>query len=277
MGPSERPSVLKLQTPEVMSRMTNFNQSSIYVLLSLNGANPIKLLPTGESWSVKISNVRLGESNTFKVLWYEIYNGQTLLLSEQVGQFFGNAETMQSEAIAIHVWSGSTTEQLSFDADQDGIFNLEERINGTNPFVSETGILTENQWAICWHGRTGHEFLVAYPMNRLSAGLRIADLALGSPWAGAIDISNDSLKMCQVNDVWYGRSDPNPWFPMVSYIQYQTASFLVCEHSTTTNPVCLGDQWNLVAEGAMPDSYVLEIYSEPVGADIQLLGFTPTQ
>jgi len=95
---------------------------------------------------------------------------------------------------------------------------------------------------ICWHGKSEHEFIVAYPNSLIESGVSLSTLITTTPWDGSnVDLANDSLKMCSIDNQWYGDPDPNPWFPKVSFIQLSGNTFVVCENSSP----CGGESWNL--------------------------------
>jgi hypothetical protein len=102
-------------------------------------------------------------------------------------------------------------------------------------------------WIICWHGRDGYEFLIAYPESSVRQGVDLGQQWLGLPWDSQIDrLGNDSLKACLKNGLWYGYADP-PWFPLVSFMRFQEDHFLLCEDG----PDCHGGQWQMTL-GAVP-------------------------
>ncbi len=123
-------------------------------------------------------------------------------------------------------------------------------------------------WVICWHGRDGYEYLIAYPENEVRQGLSL-NFNLTNVQGQQLELANDSLKMCFLNGEWYGRSD-NPWFPTVSYLSLSESGFLVCSDS----PGCKGDQWTMQPEnyypGGAPD------IQEPVSTDIHVITFVPS-
>jgi len=95
---------------------------------------------------------------------------------------------------------------------------------------------------ICWHGKAEYEFLVAYPPSLIESGIGLTGLFTTTPWDNSNeDLANDSLKMCSIDNQWYGEPDPNPWFPKVSFLQLSGNTFVACENSFP----CGGESWNL--------------------------------
>jgi hypothetical protein len=147
----------------------------------------------------------------------------------------------------------------------------------------ETGILDEAEgespssdndlagWIVCWHGRAGHEFLVAYPEAEARNGIDLAGKVARKPWDGQNeDLSNDSLKMCYYDGDWYG--SPNPaWFPSASFLQFQEGTFLVCEHS----PGCEGNQWQM-SPGVPAPMQIDDMVPEVPQGGTQMLTYWPS-
>jgi hypothetical protein len=102
-------------------------------------------------------------------------------------------------------------------------------------------------WVICWHGRDGYEYLIAYPENDVKQGISL-NYQLTNAQGRQLELANDSLKMCYVDGEWYGYPDPNPWFPSVSYMQLLDREILVCSDS----PGCQGNQSKLFPEKYFP-------------------------
>ncbi|MFN8414180.1 MAG: hypothetical protein U0Z26_17500 [Anaerolineales bacterium] len=106
-----------------------------------------------------------------------------------------------------------------------------------------------NDWVICWHGRDGYEYLIAYPENEAAQGISL-NFNLTNAQGRSIEVANDSLKMCYVRGEWYGYPDPSPWFPAVSYFQLLDGEVLVCSDS----PGCKGSQWTMLPENYFPSN-----------------------
>jgi hypothetical protein len=104
-----------------------------------------------------------------------------------------------------------------------------------------------DNWVICWHGRDGYEYLIAYPQSQAEQGINL-NFNLTNAQGHQVEVANDSLKMCYVNGEWYGYPDPNEWFPSVSYFQLSGNEILVCSDS----PGCKGNQWTILPEKYYP-------------------------
>ncbi len=102
-------------------------------------------------------------------------------------------------------------------------------------------------WVICWHGRDGYEYLIAYPESDANQGISL-NFNLINAQGSQVEVANDSLKMCYIDSEWYGYSDPNPWFPTVSYMKLLDREILVCSDS----PGCKGSQWTMLSEKYFP-------------------------
>jgi hypothetical protein len=102
-------------------------------------------------------------------------------------------------------------------------------------------------WVICWHGRDGYEYLIAYPEADARQGVNL-NFNLTNAQGRQVEVANDSLKMCYVNGEWYGYPDPNEWFPKVSYLKLTGKEILVCFDS----PGCQGGQWTIRPEKYYP-------------------------
>lgn len=117
--------------------------------------------------------------------------------------------------------------------------------------VTPTPWISSNEqydgWVICWHGRDGYEYLIAYPENAAKQGVSL-NFNLANAQGRQVEVANDSLKMCYVNSEWYGYPDPNPWFPTISYLKLLDDAILVCSDS----PGCKGDQWTMLPEEYFP-------------------------
>ncbi|MBL8100781.1 MAG: hypothetical protein JNK81_16485 [Anaerolineales bacterium] len=102
-------------------------------------------------------------------------------------------------------------------------------------------------WVICWHGKDGYEYLIAYPENDVKQGISL-NYRLTNAQGRELELANDSLKMCYVDGEWYGYPDPSPWFAGVSYMQLQDRKILVCSDS----PGCQGNRHELFPEKYYP-------------------------
>lgn len=115
--------------------------------------------------------------------------------------------------------------------------------------ISSTAEESYDGWVICWHGRDGYEYLIAYPESDAKQGISL-DYKLTNAQGRQLELANDSLKMCYANGEWYGYPDPNPWFPNVSYIKLLDREILAC----STSPNCQGSQYKLLPENYFPSN-----------------------
>jgi hypothetical protein len=157
-------------------------------------------------------------------------------------------------------------------ADNDGA-NVEdqptEEGKSENPKPSPSPY---EDWIVCWHGSAGHEFLAAYPKKDVEIGIDLSKLITIQPWDNEPgDLTNDSLKQCLVDGIWYGQSDP-AWFPSASYLRFEGNSFVTCEHS----PGCNGQQWRM-HQGDTPPSQIISLLVSPTGNRVQLLNYIESE
>jgi hypothetical protein len=125
-------------------------------------------------------------------------------------------------------------------------------------------------WVICWHGRDGYEYLIAYPESDAKQGINL-NFNLINAQGRQVEIANDSLKMCYVSGEWYGYPDPNPWFPTVSYLQLLDKQILVCSDS----PGCQGHQWTMLPQKYFP--WNAPALQPPTGTGIQIIAYKSSQ
>ena len=123
--------VVRLAVPSAITNSSGVVQSAVYPVVSVNG----QALEGFERESAAVfsqSDVGLqgGASNTFVIEWFETYEGQALKLGqarEQRFVAFGETPITVSPSEFVR----------DFDADNDGITNLDERVTGADPFVAD--------------------------------------------------------------------------------------------------------------------------------------------
>ncbi len=126
-----------------------------------------------------------------------------------------------------------------------------------------------SDWVICWHGRSGHEYLIAYSKGQAQNGINLT-IPIQPPWGGNdSDLTNDSLKMCLANGTWYGDSLMQ-YFPFASYLQLGDGQITVCENS----PGCMGKKWTL-KPGDAPPSVIVSLLRRP-NRSAEILGYIQT-
>jgi hypothetical protein len=136
-----------------------------------------------------------------------------------------------------------------------------------------TGTFPYQGWIICWHGRAGHEFLIAYPEMLIQNGLDLTHLAFQHPWDRSMtdDLANNSLKACFYNGNWYW--DPSePWFPQVSYIGLSNNQIFVCDEIGT----CSQQQW-VFRTIVSPPTLIMNQLKQPNGTEIQILDYITSE
>jgi hypothetical protein len=118
---------------------------------------------------------------------------------------------------------------------------------GSQPTAISNDAVKYDGWVICWHGRDGYEYLIAYPESDVKQGVNL-NYQLTNAQGRQLELANDSLKMCYADGEWYGYPDPSPWFPSVSYMKLQDREILVCSDS----PSCQGSQYTMLPEKYFP-------------------------
>lgn len=134
-----------------------------------------------------------------------------------------------------------------------------------------------SEWIICWHGTgfervensegepIGHEVLIAYPKPLLVDGLNL-EFEIFAEWAGQNGtIAKNSLKMCQVDGIWYGENWLD-WFPNVVSLQLNNGNLRVCSEG----PGCSGISWDLLPSNS-PGPVIEHI--SPTGQTVQVVGY----
>jgi hypothetical protein len=124
-------------------------------------------------------------------------------------------------------------------------------------------------WVICWHGSNGYEYLIGYPEDQARQGISLV-FDLTNAQGQQADVANDSLKMCYVNGEWYGRPDPNDWFPNVSYLKLLDTEIQVC-----SDTLCQENQWSLLSEDYFPwNAPQLQV---PTQTGISIISYKPSR
>jgi formylglycine-generating enzyme required for sulfatase activity len=119
---------LQMDTPSVVRQIAAYDPDNLYVLVTVNGGAPQRFTGEAGNWSVDIVDIRRGEPNDVEVSWYELYEGRNLLLARQSQRFIIGSETRQLDMETIYSSTGN-----DFDCDADGVSNLEERAQDTDP------------------------------------------------------------------------------------------------------------------------------------------------
>ena len=121
-GTSNNTVNMMLDNPIRDRQIRSFDQSTLFVDITVNGG-PLQniVVPRGETPMVGVTGILPGSSNTMDIRWYERLNGVEINLSTQNQTFFSGGN--------IVIDAPHDSEQ--FDDDNDGVSNLQERINGT--------------------------------------------------------------------------------------------------------------------------------------------------
>ncbi len=173
------------------------------------------------------------------------------------------SEEVRAGNVTVDGTSGSYTVRIPIAVEQVGSRNLgcdnsqvqqptPVEVNPTAaPQIQPTTISNDaikyDGWVICWHGRDGYEYLIAYPESDVKQGVNL-NYKLTNAQGRQLELANDSLKMCYVDGKWYGYPDPSPWFPSVSYMKLLDGGILVCSDS----PGCQGNQFTMLPEKYFP-------------------------
>lgn len=208
--------------------------------------------------TIEISKAMIGCIGTVLAA---IIGGVFLLVSTGVIQISVSSPKVQSNA--------SSTSPQPVEADQETSSEGALRQATDTPTPKMSPNKQYNGWIICWHGRDGYEYLIAYPENDAKQGVSL-NFNLTNAQGHQVEVANDSLKMCYVNGEWYGYPDPSPWFPTVSYIKLLDNKILVCSDS----PDCKGDQWTMLPEKYFPGN--APELQEPNEAGIHIIAYKPS-
>jgi hypothetical protein len=125
----------------------------------------------------------------------------------------------------------------------------------TVPKPSSQSTPISSDWLVCWHGKHGYEYLIAYPMSKVENGLDLYGFELPlEPNKQPDKLAHASLKMCYLNGRWYGGDkNPKPWFPKVNSIKVKDNQVTVF---TDGGPF-------LMPPGSPPS--ISSLYKEPAG------------
>lgn len=173
------------------------------------------------------------------------------------------SEEVRAGNVTVDGTSGSYTVRIPIAVEQVGSRNLgcdnsqvqqptPVQVNPTaapqiQPTTVSNDAIKYDGWVICWHGRDGYEYLIAYPESDVKQGVNL-NYKLTNAQGRQLELANDSLKMCYVDGEWYGYPDPSPWFPSVSYMKLLDGEILVCSDS----PGCQGNQFTMLPEKYFP-------------------------
>lgn len=121
-GTSNKTANLMLDNPIRDRQISSFDQSTLFVDITVNGGSiQTFFVPRGDSPAVGVAGILPQTTNTMDIRWYEELDGVEINLSTQTQSFFSGGD--------IIINAAHNSDQ--FDDDNDGVSNLQERINGT--------------------------------------------------------------------------------------------------------------------------------------------------
>jgi len=130
-----------LPVPSPIREIRAFDTTALSLEISVNDDLPE--IHTGQQssdfWRVSV-DVPVSQENTIKFVWVENYEQERLVLAQQL-----TTVQASTEAIAINLDNDFQTSGAGFDFDSDGVSNLAERQNDTNPLVSDSGQFVVNE------------------------------------------------------------------------------------------------------------------------------------
>ncbi len=140
-GGDESESSVLLPVPAPIRNIAALDGAQLSLEISLNNSPPTRFFGQGanDSWRVTL-NAPASASATIQITWIETYQQQRLVLAQQTHSFNTGAETT-----TVTVGSDYITTGTGFDFDSDTISNLAERLNNTDPLVSDSGQLVINE------------------------------------------------------------------------------------------------------------------------------------
>lgn len=115
-----------LSPPNQIRQIAAYAPENLSVTVQVNGGDVQQF--SGGNWSVAVTGIVRGEENTIVVSWHESYLGNDLLLARQQQTF-----SVNNSASEFTVTSAYDSEGADFDCDNDGISNLVERRESTDP------------------------------------------------------------------------------------------------------------------------------------------------
>ena len=117
-----------LQIPNTLLLARAVNVEALTPVIQINGET-VEAERTGDTWQV---GARIFSANlSISVIWNEAFEDQVLPLARWSSQSALNSDqTIQLDS--------TDYDHASFDADNDGVSNLEERRDNTDPFVADT-------------------------------------------------------------------------------------------------------------------------------------------
>lgn len=127
---------LSMRSPVIFEKMWDYDHGNLRAHVTINDGQTETYNGHDQqagNWTIalNLTDVKLNEDNAISISWHELFNGQLLLLSIQDGSFFADPQTYKGNFDAEHISTDGTD---LFDVDNDGISNLKERQDGTDPF-----------------------------------------------------------------------------------------------------------------------------------------------
>ena len=121
-GTSNKAANMMLDNPIRDRQISSFDQSTLFVDITVNGGSiQTFFVPRGDSPAVGVVGILPLATNTMDIRWYEELGGVEINLSTQTQSFFSGGD--------IIIDAAHKSDQ--FDDDNDGVSNLDERLNGT--------------------------------------------------------------------------------------------------------------------------------------------------
>lgn len=140
-GCHSEPSTSSFVLPEGIRQAAAINPVALSLEIRVNNGQPqvFRGQGTNDSWIVPLE-VPASSNVTLIVTWIEIVEQERLELANQSIEF-----TTDADAIDVSLGTDYITSGAGFDYDSDGISNLDERINNTNPLIADTGTFVVNE------------------------------------------------------------------------------------------------------------------------------------
>ena len=138
--PSDQ-SAVELPLPTAIRQVASLEGAVLSLEISLNNQAPVVFNGQGNSaaWRVSI-DVPVSQSNTITVTWIETLEQQRLVLAQQTTTF-----TTGDTATIIDLRANYQSTGRGFDYDSDGVSNLAERLNSTDPLTADSGQFVINE------------------------------------------------------------------------------------------------------------------------------------
>lgn len=134
-------SALQLPMPDAIRQISALEDAVLSLEISINNGIPVVFNGQGssDSWRVSI-DAPPSRNNTIKVTWVETIEQQRVALADQTSSF-----TTGTTASVVDLTGAYQSVGSGFDYDSDGVSNLAERQNSSDPLRADSGQFVINE------------------------------------------------------------------------------------------------------------------------------------